>query len=232
MIDYPMRARRGNEDVPPMNQCVTIEYIYYCIVVESSLLYYYYYYYYPHHHHHHHQSSSDVLSSFIIIISALINNHHCRTERPTDHALLHQQRRLHCYVFEAENTRDRAGNAALGNTAGVRCRKQAPTRIYRTIRRRKLTRVADKFLDDLPKMMYGFGDVPEPFQESKELLNQMIEEYIKSFVNDAMAGKVDKKLSPSMLKFRIKNPQKRKRIDEPLMMNEELRDAKALSVSE
>ena len=99
-------------------------------------------------------------------------------------------------------------------------------------KKKTYTRVADKFLDDLPKMMYGFGDVPEPFQESKELLNQMIEEYIKSFVNDAMAGKVDKKLSPSMLKFRIKNPQKRKRIDELLMMNEELRDAKALSVSE
>ena len=55
-----------------------------------------------------------IISSPHISSSSALNNHHLfRTERPTDHALLH-------YVLEAENTRDRAGNAALGNTAGVR----------------------------------------------------------------------------------------------------------------
>ena len=75
-------------------------------------------------------------------------------------------------------------------------------------------------------MMYGFGDVPEPFTETKILLNKMIEEYIKNLVNEAIAGDDGKKLSESALKFRIKNPQKRKRIDELLLMNDELADAK------
>ena len=142
--------------------------------------------------------------------------------------------RLRYQVLEAVTVRDGAGTTARVFSDYFR-RKMTKTGANPHIQKQKkktYTRVGEKFLDDLPKMMYGFGDVPEPFQESKQLLNQMIEEYIKSFVTDAMAGKVDKKLSPSMLKFRIKNPQKRKRIDELLMMNEELRDAKALSVSE
>jgi len=79
-------------------------------------------------------------------------------------------------------------------------------------------------------MMYGFGDVPEPFEQSKELLNHMVEEYIKDFVTEAIAGNPAKKLTASALKFRIRNPQKRKRIDELLLMNEELKDAKKLDV--
>ena len=52
------------------------------------------------------------------------------------------------------------------------------------VRRKELT--FNKFLNDLPKMMYGFGDVPEPFEQSKELLNHMVEEYIKDFVTEAI----------------------------------------------
>ena len=98
------------------------------------------------------------------------------------------------------------------------------------VRRKELT--FNKFLNDLPKMMYGFGDVPEPFEQSKELLNHMAEEYIKDFVTEAIAGNPDKKLTASALKFRIRNPQKRKRIDELLLMNEELKDAKKLDVDQ
>ena len=60
----------------------------------------------------------------------------------------------------------------------------------------------------------------------------MVEEYIKDFVTEAIAGNPAKKLTASALKFRIRNPQKRKRIDELLLMNEELKDAKKLDVDQ
>ena len=94
------------------------------------------------------------------------------------------------------------------------------------LRQKKKTYRGNNFIEDLPKMMYGFGDVPEPFNETKILLNQMIEEYIRNLVTEAIAGGDGKKLSESALKFRIKNPRKRKRIDELLLMNDELADAK------
>ena len=64
--------------------------------------------------------------------------------------------------------------------------------------------------------------------KSKELLNQMIEEYIKSFVNDAMAGKVDK-IESINVKVSNQNPQAQAR---RTMMITKAEGRKALSVSD
>jgi|SaaInlStandDraft_5_1057022.scaffolds.fasta_scaffold58435_1 transcription initiation factor TFIID subunit 13 len=95
------------------------------------------------------------------------------------------------------------------------------------------------FLEDLPHIMYGFGDVPEPIKETKELLNQMVCSYIREFTVGAVevARETDgsgsrRELDEHCMMCRIKSQQKRQRAVELLRMHEELKDAQKLDLFE
>lgn len=84
----------------------------------------------------------------------------------------------------------------------------------------------DKGLYDkeLRCMMYGFGDDKNPYTESVELLEELVLKYITETTQKAMQrGKIS--LSDMMYVIR-KDKRKRNRVEELLLMNEELKKSR------
>ncbi|KYQ92595.1 transcription initiation factor TFIID subunit [Tieghemostelium lacteum] len=77
-------------------------------------------------------------------------------------------------------------------------------------------------------MMYGFGDVKEPLQESVDLLEDIVFEFIQeTTLKAAQCSTKRGKFQTEDLVFLVrKDPKKYYRIIELLRMNEELKKAK------
>ena len=98
---------------------------------------------------------------------------------------------------------------------------------------------SSSFLQDLPHIMYGFGDVPEPLEATKLLLNEIVSNYIREFTAGAVevARETDSsgtrsELDEHCMMCRVKGQQKKQRAMELLQMNEELKDAQKLDLFE
>lgn len=73
-------------------------------------------------------------------------------------------------------------------------------------------------------MMYGFGDDKNPYTESVELLEELVLKYITETTQKAMQrGKIT--LADMMYVIR-KDKRKRNRVEELLLMNEELKKSR------
>lgn len=77
--------------------------------------------------------------------------------------------------------------------------------------------------------MYGFGDDPHPRNDTVELLEDMVTEYLTDIL--LQAGKASRlhgsKLRTDDLLFALrKDPKKHARVEELLFMNEELKKAR------
>lgn len=77
---------------------------------------------------------------------------------------------------------------------------------------------------ELRCMMYGFGDDKNPYTESVELLEELVLKYITETTQKAMQrGKIT--LADMMYVIR-KDKRKRNRVEELLLMNEELKKSR------
>eukprot|EP01124_Arcella_intermedia_P001404 TRINITY_DN10763_c0_g2_i1.p1 TRINITY_DN10763_c0_g2~~TRINITY_DN10763_c0_g2_i1.p1 ORF type:complete len:136 (-),score=29.14 TRINITY_DN10763_c0_g2_i1:99-467(-) len=84
------------------------------------------------------------------------------------------------------------------------------------------------FVKDLPTMMYGFGDVKNPEDETVNLMQELVFEYIRemTFKASEVASKRGK-IQPEDLVFVIRKDRKKyARAIELLSMNEELKRAR------
>ncbi|MCL7047476.1 hypothetical protein MKW94_021999 [Papaver nudicaule] len=91
------------------------------------------------------------------------------------------------------------------------------------------------FQKDLQHMMYGFGDDPNPLTQTVELVEDIAFDYIQDLVLKAqvIATKRGKLLTDDILHLIRKDIPKRRRCQELLSMNEELKQArKAFEVDE
>ncbi|ESN92386.1 hypothetical protein HELRODRAFT_89477, partial [Helobdella robusta] len=76
-------------------------------------------------------------------------------------------------------------------------------------------------------MMYGFGDDPNPYSESVDLLEELVIEYICELTKKAMeVGRSDRITVEDIIFLIRKDVRKYSRVKELLLMNEELRKAR------
>ncbi|XP_013416631.1 transcription initiation factor TFIID subunit 13 [Lingula anatina] len=83
------------------------------------------------------------------------------------------------------------------------------------------------FSKELRCMMYGFGDDQNPYQESVDLLEDLVIDYITEMTKKAMeCGRPGRILVEDIIFLIRKDPKKYSRVKELLTMNEELRKAR------
>lgn len=83
------------------------------------------------------------------------------------------------------------------------------------------------FTKELRCMMYGFGDDPNPYSESVDLLENLVVEYIAEMTKKAMDVGRPGRITVEDIIFLIrKDPKKYSRVKELLIMNEELKKAR------
>ncbi|RAL49661.1 unnamed protein product [Cuscuta campestris] len=98
-----------------------------------------------------------------------------------------------------------------------------------------LKRKRGMFQKDLQHMMYGFGDDPNPLQETMLLVEDIVAEYVTDMVHKAedIATKRGRLLAEDFLFLIRKDLPKLSRCTELLSMNEELKQArKAFEIEE
>lgn len=83
------------------------------------------------------------------------------------------------------------------------------------------------FQKELRYMMHGFGDDPTPYNETVELVDDLVVEFLTEMTVKAMdVGKKGKIHVEDILYLTRKDPKKHARVKELLQMNEELKQAK------
>eukprot|EP00118_Oscarella_pearsei_P025260 m.307852 g.307852 ORF g.307852 m.307852 type:complete len:112 (+) comp42937_c0_seq1:174-509(+) len=83
------------------------------------------------------------------------------------------------------------------------------------------------FTRELRCMMYGFGDDPNPYAESVDLLEDLVVEFITETTLKALSVGKKGRVHVEDIVFLIrKDPKKYTRVKELLMMNEELKKAR------
>jgi len=83
------------------------------------------------------------------------------------------------------------------------------------------------FTKELRCMMYGFGDDPNPYSESVELLENLVIDYIAEMTKKAMDVGRPGRITVEDIIFLIrKDAKKYSRVKELLIMNEELKKAR------
>ncbi|XP_065837733.1 transcription initiation factor TFIID subunit 13-like [Oscarella lobularis] len=83
------------------------------------------------------------------------------------------------------------------------------------------------FTRELRCMMYGFGDDPNPYAESVDLLEDIVVEFITETTLKALSvGKKGRVHVEDIIFLIRKDPKKYTRVKELLMMNEELKKAR------
>jgi transcription initiation factor TFIID subunit 13 len=83
-------------------------------------------------------------------------------------------------------------------------------------------------IKDIKYMMYGFGDVEEPLDESADLVEDMLLEYLENFANRAMeCAERRGSLKTEDLLYIIRHDEKKTaRVNELLRINEEIKEAR------
>ncbi|RAL39413.1 unnamed protein product [Cuscuta campestris] len=91
-----------------------------------------------------------------------------------------------------------------------------------------LKRKRGMFQKDLQRMMYGFGDDPNPFPETLALVEDIVVEYVTDMVHKAqdLATKRGRRLTEDFLFLVRKDLPKLNRCKELLTLNEELKQAR------
>uniref|UniRef100_A0AC34RDC9 Transcription initiation factor TFIID subunit 13 n=1 Tax=Panagrolaimus sp. JU765 TaxID=591449 RepID=A0AC34RDC9_9BILA len=80
---------------------------------------------------------------------------------------------------------------------------------------------------ELKSMLYGFGDVKEPNEETVDTLLEIVLDYITSVCQKAQSINVNNKITLDDIHFLIRgDPKKYNRVRELLKMSEELKRAK------
>lgn len=83
------------------------------------------------------------------------------------------------------------------------------------------------FSKELRYMIHGFGDSPNPYNETVELIDDLVVEFITEMTVKAMeVGKKGKIHVDDILYLTRKDPKKHARVKDLLAMNEELKQAK------
>ena len=77
---------------------------------------------------------------------------------------------------------------------------------------------------ELKYMMYGFGDDSAPYEETVDLMEDLVVEFISEMTLKAMEVGRSGKISEKDIEFLVrKDPRKLARLEELLQMNEELK---------
>ena len=85
------------------------------------------------------------------------------------------------------------------------------------------------FSKELRYMMYGFGDDPNPYNETVDLVDDLVVEFITEMSLKTMeVGKKGKMHVDDLLFLIRRDPKKYARIRDLLQMNEELKQAKRI----
>lgn len=85
------------------------------------------------------------------------------------------------------------------------------------------------FHRELRYMMHGFGDDPNPYNETVDMVDDLVVEFITEMTVKAMdIGKKGKIHVEDILYLTRKDPKKHARVQDLLLMNEELKKAKRI----
>lgn len=84
------------------------------------------------------------------------------------------------------------------------------------------------FAKEIKSMLYGFGDVSNPLEQTIDVVEDIAIEYIHEIAQQALTvcGKKGKLTTDDFVKVSKKDPKKNARVEELLRMNEELKKAK------